>query len=204
MPVGLCGVFRMSARVRGPNAAARRRRLEAPVGRRQRHRANEAAGHRHARGVGVVGWLEDDHLVARVDDRQQRVVQKLGGAAGHGDLGVGIDRRPGRPAAAVVVGQRPPQPRSPGAGRVLVAVLADMARRGLLDEVRRREVGEPLPQVGGAMLDRQGGDLGEDRRPDPGDARGPDFGAPSARFTPRSGSGRSLTNFAGSAALLGR
>ena len=178
MPVGLWGVFRISARVRGPNAAASRAGSKRQSGGASGTARTRPARHRDVGRVGVVGRLEHDHLVARIDDRQDGVVQQLGRAAGHGDLGVRIDRRASGPAPPVVVRQRPPQPRQAGAGRVLVAVLADVARRRLLDEVRRREVGEPLPQVGGAVLDRQGGDLGEDRRPDPGDARGPGLSRP--------------------------
>ena len=82
----------------------------------------------------------------------------------------GIDRLS---VALLPVGrQRRAQPRHPGAGGVLIAVLVDVARRRLLDERGRREVGEALAQVGGAVLHRQRGDLGEDRRPESAEPTG--------------------------------
>ena len=75
--------------------------------------------------------------------------------------------------AAPVVGQRAAQARHAGAGRVLVAIVADVAGGRLLDEVGRREVGEALSQVHRLVLDRQRGDLGEDRGAEAGDAVAP-------------------------------
>jgi hypothetical protein len=49
-----------------------------------------------------------------------------------------------------------------------------VARRRLLDEVGRGEIGEALSQVHRLVLDRQRRDLGEDRRADAGDAIGSD------------------------------
>ena len=92
LPVGLCGVFRMSARVRGPNAAASRAGSNRQSGGASGTARTVAARHGDVGRVGVVGRLEDDHLVAGIDDRQQRVVQQLGRAARDRDLGVRIDR----------------------------------------------------------------------------------------------------------------
>ena len=63
---------------------------------------------------------------------------------------------------AVGVGQRLHQPRVAGAARVLVEIGGNRGLRCGLDKVRRRKIGEALPQVYGARLVRQRRKLGKD------------------------------------------
>ena len=74
--------------------------IERPVGLPARHRlvqrdvARRRAGQDRVRPVVLVERLEDDHLVARIDDRHHRRHHRFGGAAADRDLLVG--RRPSR------------------------------------------------------------------------------------------------------------
>ena len=58
------------------------------------------------------------------------------------------------------------------AARVLVEILGDGVLAGLLDEVRRREVGEALPQIDRAPFVGQGGEFGKDGGAEAGDPVG--------------------------------
>ena len=146
--------------------------IETPVGQSQRHGAWDAASHQDVGNIGIVGRLEDDDFVAGIDGGHHGVVQKFRRAAGDGDLGVGIGRARVRMAAAPVVGERLAQSRNPGAGRVLISVLADVPHGRFLDEFRGREIGKSLPQVDGAVAGAERRDLGEDRRAEAADAVG--------------------------------
>jgi hypothetical protein len=138
--------------------------IEVPAGRPQPHHPRDAARHLDGGHVEIIEGLEDDHLVARIDQGQDGVEQGLGGAAGDGDLGLRID---GVAVARLEVGgDGMAQAGQPGGGRVLVAVTGDGPRRGLLDEGGRGEVGEALAEVDRAVLDGQAGHLGEDRGPE--------------------------------------
>ena len=87
----------VAGRVDDDGAGARRERgrqaieVEGLAGReRDVHRLRAAED--RVRAVVLVERLEDDHLLARIDQRQERRGHGLGGAAGDGDLGLGIDR----------------------------------------------------------------------------------------------------------------
>ena len=80
LPVGLCGELRRMRRVRGPMAAASSAGSKRPVRRAQAHRRGDGAGHGDAGGVGVVGRLEGDDLVARLAQGEQGRGDGLGGA----------------------------------------------------------------------------------------------------------------------------
>ena len=92
LPVGLCGVLMITARVRGVNAAASSAGVPLPSGARSATGARHAARHLDVGDVGVVGRLEDDHLVAGIDDAEHGVQQQLGRAAGDGDFARRVDR----------------------------------------------------------------------------------------------------------------
>ena len=48
-----------------------------PFGRRQRHRDWHPASTAHHRRVGIVGRLEQDHFIARADQREHRIGNRL-------------------------------------------------------------------------------------------------------------------------------
>ena len=114
--------------------------------------------------VAVVDRLDDDHLVARAHDREHRGEDRLRGAGGHGDLGVGVVAT--SVEAFDLGGDRLAQRRYPGHRRVLVQ--SSPHRVGdRVDQFRVAvEVGEALPQVDRAALGGEGGHHGEDRRAD--------------------------------------
>ena len=123
--------------------------IERPVGLAQRHEPRHRARENRVGPVVLVERLEDDHLVAGIDDAEHRRDHRLGRAAADGDLRVGIDRH--AVPAREVVGDRVAQaPRAPG-HRVLVDVGVDGARRRRLDLGRRRKIGKPLRQVDRAV-----------------------------------------------------
>jgi hypothetical protein len=119
------------------------------------------AGHGHGGGVRVVVRLDQDHLVAGLDQRQQRGRDRLGGTDGHQDLGVRVVREP---VPRTVRGDGAAQHRHAGAGRVLVHARPD--RRLGRREHRRRAigVGEALTEVDGVVLHGQRRHLREDGR----------------------------------------
>ena len=56
----------------------------------QRYDDRHAAVQLDGRNVRVVARLQDDHLIAGMDDGRDRVEDRFGAAGGDGDLGVGI------------------------------------------------------------------------------------------------------------------
>ena len=138
--------------------------VEPEVGRPQRHRPAYAARHLDHRDVRVVVGLQHDHLVARVDQPEQRRCDPLGAAGGHHHLAVRVELE--AVVALLVPRDRLPQLGSAGPRCVLVgAVLQGPHRRR--DHLRRPVlVGEPLPEVDRPRPHRQRRHLGEDRRGD--------------------------------------
>ena len=112
-------------------------------------------------GVRVVERLQGDHLVAGVDERQDRRGQGLGGAGGDQDLGIGVVAQAVMPSG--VVGDRGPQRRDPAARRVLVDSGRDRRLRLLQHEVGPVAVRETLAEVDRLRLDGQCRHLREDR-----------------------------------------
>ncbi len=99
LPVGLFGVLMMIARVLFENAALELFRVVPPItlARRrirlaQLHEARCRARQNRIGSVVLVVRLEDDHLIARIDDGHHRGHERFGRAAAHGDLLVGDDR----------------------------------------------------------------------------------------------------------------
>jgi hypothetical protein len=67
--------------------------VERPAG-LERHVDRPRVGENRVGSVVFVERLEDDHLVARIHQREQRGDHRLGGAAGDGDLPLGIRLQP--------------------------------------------------------------------------------------------------------------
>ena len=175
LPVGLCGEFSSTSRVRGPNAArssagSKAYRPSAPgrsVTGRRTAPASAIAG-----GVRVVVRLEADHLVARLAEREDAGGDRLGGARGHHDLAVRVVLQ--APEPALVGGDGRAQRRDARARRVLV--VAGAQRLGGRGQHLRRAVGvgEALAEVDRAGTHGERGHLGEDggpERPHPGHQR---------------------------------
>ena len=91
VPVGLLGLQRMIALVRSLNAAASSSGSNRQCGGRSGTNRGVGAGQDAVGPVVLVERLRQDHLVARIDQREQRDQHRLGAAAGDGDLGLGID-----------------------------------------------------------------------------------------------------------------
>ena len=127
----------------------------------QRDVARRGAREDRVGPVVLVERLEDDHLVARVDDRRHRRHHRFGRAAADRDLLVGdhLD--------AVAAGERlrdrlAKRARAPR-DRVLVDVGVDGGAGGLLDRSRRRKIGKALREVDAAVRFAQPRHLADDR-----------------------------------------
>ena len=144
----------------GRDGRADRRLVDAEPGRLERHDARYPARDLDARGVRVVVRLEEDDLVARIEEAGHAVEDRLGRAAGDDDLALAIAGKSARPREAR--GDRGGELGQAGHARVLAAAVADRLDRGLLHELRAVEVGRPLPEVDRSVLDREGRHLGED------------------------------------------
>ena len=162
-PVGLCGVFSSRSRVRGVIAARSASEVGAEPGRPQGDRDPGGARHGHAGGVGVVVGLERDGLVARLEERDQRGGDRLGGARGDQDLAVGVDVH--AVEALLVGGDRVPQLGNARARRVLVTPPFQDRRGGRGGDLGRAVgVREALAEVDRPGRQGQRRHLGEDRR----------------------------------------
>ena len=129
--------------------------------RKERHIDRRRVAENGVRAVVLVERLEDDDLVARIHEGQQRRDHRFGRAAGHGDLRLRIHGH--AVPLGVLPRQRLTEPsRAPG-DRVLIDVVVNGARRGFLENLGRRKVGEPLRQVDGSMLRGQTGHATDDR-----------------------------------------
>ena len=129
----------------------------------QRDRDPGGARHGHAGGVGVVVGLERDGLVARLQERDQRGGDRLGGARGDQDLTVRVDVQ--AVEALLVGGDRVPQLGNARARGVLVAPPFQDRRRGRGGDLGRAVgVREALAEVDRPGRQGQRRHLGEDRR----------------------------------------
>ncbi len=104
--------------------------------------------------IAVVERLDQDDLVARIDQRLHRGKDAFGGADGDDDL-LSAGPVPAK-ERAIDLGQRVDQPRVAGAAGVLVEIRDDGFLGGGFDEVRRRKIGEALAQIDGVVFDGQG------------------------------------------------
>ena len=142
---------------------------EAPVRRLEPHEARHAAGALHQRQVGVVERLEQHHLVAGLDQRQQRAGERLGGAGGHHDLGLGIERE--ILPVPVMRGDRLAQFRQAQHRRILVPAVDHRLGRLAPHVLRPGIVGKALAEIDRVVLAREprhhlehgDGKVGEDR-----------------------------------------
>src|SRR5581483_9020608 len=135
--------------------------IEVPVGRVQPDQPGNGAGHGGAGGIGVVGGLEHDDLVARLAQGQHGGGDGLGGADGDQHLVFG---RVGEAVPALLVlGHGAPQLGDARAGRVLVVAGADGGHGDLTQLVGAVGVREALAEVdraGGGGQFRHGGEDG--------------------------------------------
>src|SRR6202022_1199528 len=138
--------------------------VEMPVRWNQRHHDRRGAREDAIRAVVLVEGFENNHLVARIDQRQDARQHGFGHAAADRDLRLRVDRHPpevlglGRDRLAHHLG-------APG-GRVLVEIVADGGDRGFFQFAGRGEVGEPLGEVEAAVTmlgDAEPGHLPDDR-----------------------------------------
>ena len=111
----------------------------------QRHVTRCRSGEDHVRPVILVERLEDDHLVARIDHGQHRRDHRLGRAAGHRHLAVGV-------ADDAVIALRLGRDRGAQLGlaegdRVLVQVGVDGRDGSVLERPRGFEIGKALREV---------------------------------------------------------
>ena len=147
-------------------------RVEAELGIIQAKRDVPRGGPRQ-RGIGPVVFvegLEDDHLVCRIDDGQQRRHHRLGGAAGDGDVQVGIHVDPVVPAE--LFGNCLAQPRSAPGDGVLIVAFPQRLCRGVEQFTRRVEIGKSLGQVDAVVEIVQAGHFANDRLCEQSDACG--------------------------------
>ncbi len=154
------GVDDQHPRLRGHGGAdprpVRRKRL-----RIQRHVYRAGAGQLDRRVIAVVGRVKHDHLFTRPHHRMHCVEDRLGRAAGHGDLGLRIHLYP---VHALHLGRdRLAQRRHPGHRRVLVVSVAHCPGQGVNQPLRYGEIRKPLPQIDRIMARGQLRHDGEDR-----------------------------------------
>ena len=154
--------------------------VDRPVRLVERHVARDGAGEDRVGSVVLVVRLEDDDLVARVQQPEHGGHHRLGRAAGDGHLGLGIDRAPAGEMAGGRGRDRVAQRLAAPGDRVLVDVVAHGRRGGVLELGRAREVGEALGQADRAGRNGQPVHLADDRFAeafglgrDPGACHGP-------------------------------
>jgi hypothetical protein len=138
-------------------------RVQREVRRAQRHRDPHPTRHGDGCGVGVVGGVQRDHLVAGVHQCEHGCRDRLGRARGDQHLGVRVQLDP--IAGALMRSHGAAQLRDSLDGWVLVApALQDRARGSLCDVARTVGVGEALAQVDRRGRSRTRGHFREDRR----------------------------------------
>ena len=91
LAAGFIGLLRSTALVRGEKAAASASRVERPVRRRHADEPRHAPCPLHQRQIAIVERLDQHDLVARLDQRVDRVGQRLGGAGRDQHLARRID-----------------------------------------------------------------------------------------------------------------
>ena len=115
------------------------------VGRPQGDRAATGAAHVEHRDVGVVVGLQHDHLVARVDEAEQRGGDGLGAAGGHHHLAVRVD---GEAVVALLVARdRGPQRGDADARGVLVGTVLERRSAAAITDGGPSTSGNPWPRL---------------------------------------------------------
>ena len=130
-----------------------------PVG-DHRHGAPPRAGHGDRRRIGVVVRLDEHDLVAGLDEADDGAGDRLGGADGDQDLGVGVVVQP--VVIGLVVADGATQLGDAEAGRVLVAPIGDRLLRGSQHGGGPVRVGEALAEVDRIVAGGERGHLGKD------------------------------------------
>ena len=152
VPLGLCGVLTMSARVRGVRVAATRSGARCQGGsdavevgaqgvRVQWHPHHTPAGQHDVGHVTVVASFQHDHLVTGLHQRRDGGEDGLRGAGSDGDLGVGIAVPSGQRADLAGNGRAPRG--HTGHRRVRVVARLHRAADGLQQPRIAVEVGKP-------------------------------------------------------------
>ena len=125
------------------------------------HVDDVAAGHLDVADVLVEEGLEDDDLVAGLDEGHEGAQHALVGARGDGDLGFRVELPP--PERGVGLGEGLPQAWAALGGRVLVAFDAvEGLLGGVEDEVWRVVAEEALAHVDDGLPGRGGSGLVDD------------------------------------------
>ena len=114
-------------------------------GRQQRHGDRGGSRELHHGAVEVVAGFEQHHLVAGLQQGQQRGCDALGGAGAHEHLRVRIQVQ--TVVRGLVRGDGPTERGDPDDGGVLVVTGLQGGRRGVEHLLRRVEVREALAQV---------------------------------------------------------
>ncbi len=140
---------------------AQRLGVDAEVRRLQRDVPQRGARHRGIGPVRVVHRLDEHDLVSLGHETEKARGECFRAPRRHGDLVTGVHGDPG--SRREPVGDPLHERQDPEAPRILVVAVTHRSGRGVLDEVRTIEVGEPLSQIDRIVFDRQTGDRGEHR-----------------------------------------
>ena len=136
--------------------------IDRPVRLVQRDVAGDGSGQDRVGAVVLIERLEDDHLVARVEQPEHRRDHPLGRTAGHRDLRLRIDHPAGVEAGGLRCDGIAERLRAPG-DRVLVHVRIDRGGGGRFQLRRTGEVGKALGEADRPRLDRQAVHVADDR-----------------------------------------
>ncbi len=136
--------------------------VEGPVGGPQVHEARHRPGQDGVGPVVLVHRVEQDDLVTRIDQGQQRGDHCLGRPAGHADLPLRVDPPAGVGAPDLLGDRGTEVSGAPGDG-VLVDVSVKRRLGRLLELRRAGEVGEALRQVHRIVLQREARHLPDHR-----------------------------------------
>ena len=124
-----------------------------PVWRLQPHQLRHAPCPSHHRQVGIVERLDQHDLVARLDQAEQAVAERLGRARRDQDLGLPVDVEPLEPLRMIRNGLA--QFGNAHHGRVLVVPGQQVLRRRRPHLLGSLVVGEALAEVDGLVLARE-------------------------------------------------
>jgi hypothetical protein len=122
-----------------------------PPGRRlETHQLRHAAGAAHDGQIRIVERLDQHDFVARLDQAEQAVAQRLGGARGHQHFALPVDVQPLE--APGVLGDRLAQLGQAHHRRVLIVPLQQIVRRRPTHRLGPLVVGKALAEVDRLML----------------------------------------------------
>jgi hypothetical protein len=116
------------------------------------------------RQIAVVGRLDDDHFIARMDRAQDRCQKRLRRACRHRDFGRGVVAASVQ--ACYLLGDRLTQRRDACHRRVLVVAFAHRVGHGIDDARIAIEIRKTLAEIDRVLLGGERAHHGEDRRAD--------------------------------------